>query len=556
MSVDTLIKGATIVDGTGEPRYQGDIAIADGRIVAIGKTGEDAKTTVDATGLAAAPGFWDVHTHYDAQLLWDPLASSSVWHGVTSLVMGNCGFGVAPVRPKDQEYTVKSLARVEGMDQEALLKTLPWEFESFPQYLDHLDGRLGINVMAMVPHSPIRRYVMGPEASLREATQTEIGEMRRLVLEALQAGGSGFTSSRSQTHWDGEGNPVPSRMATEEEIKVLASQTKGMKCGFIHGLGTPEFSLTITKEIERPFLYPPVTQAITAAPDSWREQLEAVQSRIAEGGRTFGMAPVNRRQFEMSFDNTNVFDRWSSWQKLMTEPLDTRMASMRDSKLRDQLKKEMQEEPLPVLPFYWRLITLVESPTGRWKKLEGKGMPEIARELGKEPLDAILDIVLAEELKTHFRVEDTRYPDEDVLPEVLQAPHMVVGMSDAGAHGVTQVDTGFPTHLLGYWVRERGKLTLEEAVHILAARPADEIGVTDRGRLLPAQAADIVLFDIDRVTDGDRAFANDLPGGARRLIHRAKGIESVFVNGVEVRHSGRDTGNLGGHLIRSTWVEG
>ena len=552
MALDILIQGATIVDGTGRPRYQGDIAIKEGSIVAVGKTAESASRVVNAAGLVAAPGFWDVHTHYDAQLLWDPLASSSVWHGTTSIVIGNCGFGIAPVRPEDQEYTVRSLARVEGMDQAALMETLPWTFESFGDYLDLLDGNVGINVMAMVGHSAVRRYVLGPEASQREADEEEVETMRRIVAEALRAGGFGFTSSRSRTHWDGEGQPVPSRLATTDELKTLACQMKGIKCGFIHGIGDSAFSQELTEIMGRPYLYPPLTQVVTEEPDAWKGKLDDVQREI-ETGRTFGMAPVNRRQFEMSFDNTNVFDRWMEWQKLMTEPVPARMVMMRDPDLRDRLRREMEHDPLPVLPFDWSLVTLVESPTGRWQRLVGKTAPEIADELGKDPLDSILDIALDEELKSHFTVRDTRYPNEDILPEILKAPHMVIGMSDSGAHGLTQVDTGFPTHLLGYWGRERGLITIEEAVNILSARPADEVGITDRGRLLPGQAADIVLFDLDKVMDGERVFQSDLPGGSRRLVQYASGIESVMVNGVVVRQGDQDTGDLGGRLLRSTW---
>ena len=502
MAVDTLIRDALIVDGSGEPGYRGDIAIDGGMITAVGDTDESASRVIDASGLAATPGFWDVHTHYDAQLLWDPLASSSVWHGVTTIVTGNCGFTIAPVRPWDQDYLVRMLARVEGMEYAALESTLPWAWESFGEYLDVLERRLGVNVLPLVGHSAVRRYVLGDEASQRAATPDEIETMR------------------------------------------------GMRRGFIQGTGEPPLGGELADLAGRPYLYPQITQVVTQQPDSWRWQLELLQAEIAAGKRFFGMGPVNRRQFEMSMDNTNVFDRWPAWQAVMSESLHERQARLRDPALRDRLRREMEEETLPVMPFSWGLLTLAESTSGRWERFEGWRVSRIAAELGKDSLDALLDIVLEEGLTTQFHYDDTRYPDEDVLVEILKAPHMLVGPSDAGAHLVTQVDTGFPSHLLGYWVRERGALSLEAAVHILTARPADELGVTDRGRLVPGQAADIVLLDPKRIRADERVFARDLPGGARRLVHRGEGVEAVLVNGGVVRRGDADTGDLGGRVLR------
>jgi N-acyl-D-aspartate/D-glutamate deacylase len=550
MAVDTLIKDALIVDGTGEPAYHGDIAIKAGRITAVGDTGESAPRVIDGSGLAATPGFWDVHTHYDAQLLWDPLASSSVWHGVTTIVTGNCGFTIAPVRPRDQDYLVRMLARVEGMEYAALESTLPWAWESFGEYLEVLERRLGVNVLPMVGHSAVRRYVLGEEASQRPATPDEIETMRGIVHDSLAAGAFGVSSTRGGTHWDGDGAPVPSRLADDDEFRALVSAMSGMERGFIQGTGGPSLGAELAEIAGRPYLYPQITQVVTEDPDSWRRQLDALQAEIASGKRFFGMGPVNRRQFEMSMDNTNVFDRWATWQTLMSAPLDERKDRLRDPALRDRLRSEMKGETLPVMPFSWELLTLFESPTGRWSRFEGKRVPEIAGELGKDALDTLLDIVLDEDLGTQFHYDDTRYPDEDVLIEILKAPHMLVGPSDAGAHLVTQVDTGFPSRLLGYWVREREALSLEKAVHILAARPADELGVSDRGRLLPGQAADIVLIDLQRVRAGDRVFARDLPRGSRRLVHQGEGIEAVLVNGVTVRRGDADTGDLGGRVLR------
>ena len=553
MAVDTLIRGATIVDGTGEPRYQGDIAIKDGKITSVGDTGESAGKVIDATGLAATPGFWDVHTHYDAQLVWDPLASSSSWHGVTSVVTGNCGFTIAPMRAEDQDYMVRLLARVEGIDQTALQTTLPWSWETFSEYLDYIDSHVGVNVVAMVGHSAVRRYVMGKEANQREATEKEIETMRQVVRESLRAGAMGITSSRSGTHYDGDGGPVPSRLSTLEESRALSLEARGMQRGFIQGMGPPDFMRQLSEEIGLPFLASPITQVVTDPPDTWKDELQALEDQIDSGARVFGMGPVFRRQNEMVVDNTNLFDRWPTWHHVMAAPVEEQIKLMRDTGIRDRLREEIKTQPLPILPFSWDLVTMIESPTGRWKHLVGKNVLQMAAELGKDPVDAFFDVTLDENLKTYYRIRDTRYPNEDVLIDIVKAPHILVGMTDAGAHMVTIVETGFPTHLLGYWARDRQAISVEEAVHILAARPADEIGVKDRGRLMPGQAADVILIDLDNVATGGREFAYDLPGGERRLVEKAIGIEAVMVNGVVERQDNEDTGDLNGSVIRSTW---
>ncbi|MCL0101883.1 amidohydrolase family protein [Dehalococcoidia bacterium] len=553
MAVDVLIKGATIVDGTGDPRYVGDIAIKDGKITAIGDTGETGGKVIDATGLAATPGFWDVHTHYDAQLVWDPLASSSTWHGVTNVVTGNCGFTIAPVKTEDQDYMMRLLAQVESINQSALTTTLPWPWETFPEYLDYIDTHAGVNVVAMVGHSAVRRYVMGKEANQREATEEEIEKMRLVVRESLRAGGMGITSSRGGTHYDGDGGPVPSRLSSSEENWTLALEARGMNRGFLQGMGPPDFMKELTATVGLPFLASPITQVVTDPPDSWKKELLSLENEIENGVRVFGMGPVFRRQNEMVVDNTNLFDRWPMWHHVMAASVDEQKKMMRDNAVRDKLREELKTQPIPILPFSWDLVTMIESPTGRWKHLEGKNVVQMAAELGKDPLDAFFDVTLDEDLKTYYRIRDTRYPDQDVLIDIVKAPHILVGMTDAGAHMVTIVETGFPTHLLGYWARERQAISVEEAVYILAGRPADELGVKDRGRLLPGQAADVVLMDLDKVAAGGREFAYDLPGGERRLVEKAVGIEAVMVNGVVERRGDRDTGDLNGGVIRSTW---
>ncbi|MSQ25833.1 MAG: D-aminoacylase [Dehalococcoidia bacterium] len=559
MPLDTLIANALILDGDGTPRYHGAIGVKDGRIVAVGDVPDSAAQTINAHGLAAASGFWDIHTHYDAQLLWDPVASSSSWHGVTTIITGNCGFTLAPVRPSDQEYTLRSLARVEDIHRAALETTLPWRWERFAGYLAVLEGNLGVNVLAMVGHSALRRYVMGPEASVRVAMPQERQAMAALLHEELRAGAMGFTTTMAPTHWDGEGNPVPSRLADHAELLALAGAMQGMECGFIQGAWDPTrpSDLPLQRELVRasgrPYCWPQIAHTPDQPADAWRAPLASLAAERAAGYPGFAMAPPSRTHYWVTFEHNTLMDRWAVWKDLSLQSPPERRRQLRDPAVRQRMCMEMLVEPLPMFPFTWGQVSLGTSVSGRWRRFEGERVPEIARALGKDPLDAVLDLALDEDLAMQFEMEDSRYPDEQALVQMLRTPHVCVGQSDAGAHMMRNINAGYATHLLGYWVRERQAMTLEEAVHLLAARPADEIGVRDRGRLAPGQAADIVLFDPDRVMDGKREYASDLPAGARRLVQHAEGIEMVIVGGVVTRRDNRDTGDVGGRILRSTW---
>ena len=559
MALDTLITNALILDGDGTPRYHGGIGIKDGRITAVGQVKEGAARVIDAHGLAAAPGFWDIHTHYDAQLLWDPMASCSSWHGVTTIVTGNCGFTLAPVRAQDQEYTLRSLARVEDIHRAALETTLPWPWERFAGYLAALEGKLGVNVVAMVGHSALRRYVMGEEASARVATPPERKAMAALLREELLAGAMGFTTTLAPTHWDGDGKPVPSRLADHAELLALAGAMQGMDSGFIQGAWDPTnpADLPLQRELVRasgrPYCWPQIAHTPDQPADAWRAPLNSLAAECAADSPGFAMAPPCRTHYWVTFEHNTLMDRWPVWKDISLQSPQERRGMLRDPAVRQRLREDMRTEPLPMFPFSWSQVSLDKSVSGRWRQFEGRTAPEIARALGKDPLDAVLDLALDEDLATQFEMEDSRYPDEEALVQMLRTPHVCIGQSDAGAHMMRNINAGYPTHLLGYWVRQRQAMTLEEAVHLLAARPADEIGVRDRGRIAPGQAADIVLFDPERVMDGTREYASDLPAGAKRLVQHAEGIVMVMVGGVVARRDNGDTGDLGGHIVRSTW---
>ena len=560
MAVDTLIKGGLIVDGTGDRPFNGNVAIKNGKIVGIGDVTETASRVIDAEGLAVAPGFWDIHTHYDAQLLWDPIASTSCWHGATTVVMGNCGFSVAPCKPEDHEWMIKTLARVEGMNIDVLNRTLPWSWGDFNSYVGALQQSLGVNAITQVGHTAVRRYVMGKESSERAATDDEITRMRQVVRESLAAGAMGFTTSRVVTHWDGDGLPVPSRLATLEEYYALLGELQNVNAGFVELAAGADFNkfteeglarfAELARVSGRPVCWNAISQSVVD-PTAWRRQMDAMQEMRRKGLPFFALGHTQPDDFEFTFDFTNVFDRWPTWQKVLIEPDNVKRPKLADPAVRDTFREEMKDDPFYSLPFSWERVLLIRSATGKYKEFEMQPMTEIGKRLGKHPLDAALDIALDEDLKTQYRSLDSRNQDPGVMMEVLKEPHMAAGFSDAGAHLITEVNTGFSTKLLGHWVREKQAMTLEAAVRRLSAVAAEESGVTDRGKIQEGLAADITIFNPDTVDATDRVFINDLPGGAPRLVQYASGIEYTLVNGVLTMERGKHTGDLGGAVIKS-----
>jgi N-acyl-D-amino-acid deacylase len=557
MLIDTLIRGGLLVDGTGAPARTGDLAIADGKIVGVGDlssavTAGTASRIIDATGLVVAPGFWDIHTHYDVQLLWDPLATSSSWHGVTTVVTGNCGFSPAPCRPEDQPWMTRTLARLEGVDVDVLDRSRPWPWQTFGEYLATLDGALGVNVIAQVGHMAIRRYVMGEAASEREAEDSEIEEMRTLLADCLAQGGMGFTTSRAGSHWDGDGRPVPSRLASQAEYLSLVRELSSLDSGFVQLLA-PDFDADTLAEIGRLSGLGVCLNAIFqkfGRPEAWREDLSQLAERRAAGTSFFAQGHCHHHDFEVTFRATDVFDRWPTWRETLATAHEEKCRRLRDPAIRARMRAELESERDSIVPLSWDRILLIESPTGRHRGDEGQTVSEIAQRRSCDPLDAAFDIALDEDLDSHFRVLDSRNQDEAALLEILRSPHVVPGPSDAGAHLLRATNTGFPTWLLGHWVREKQALPLEEAVHLLSGRAAQELGVRDRGFLREGQAADIVLFDADSIAALDREFVDDLPGGGQRWIQHAGGIEGVWVNGEMTLDRGRPTGRLSGRTLR------
>ena len=562
MANDLLIKNGLIIDGTGGEPYHGDVAVRGGRIVETGAADGSAARVIDADGQAVAPGFWDVHTHYDAQFLWDPIATSSSWHGVTSVIMGNCGITLAPCKPEDQDYLIRMLAHVEAMDERVVSTTLPWEWGDYADFLRALEPRLGLNAATFVGHSTLRRNVMGPECAERAATDDEVARMKQLLRESVAAGALGLSTARVATHWDGDGNPVPSRVAELSEIYELAATLGEMDRGIVQLAVGSDFNKYTDEGRERlaklmrvsgrPVCINSVAQTTTNV-DGWKLVLDWMARMRDEGGRIIGLGNVvpNRREFNLRY--TDFFDRFPLWLKLSMQPFEEKMRMLVDPAHRARLRDDTENVTDTFFlqnPIKWDLVTLVKAKTERWKRFEGMSLQEIGEALGLHPTEALFDISVSEDLDTQFRQTGNRNPDEAAQMEILRAPDMIPEQSDAGAHVITENNTGFPSHLLGHWVREREALSIQEAVQRMTSVPAGQFGVTDRGALRPGMAADIVIFDPETITAGDPEFADDLPNGGRRLIQRGEGVAYTVVNGEVTLDHGEYTGARAGQTLR------
>jgi len=556
MTYDLKITGGTIVDGTGKPGFVGDLGIKDGKVVAIGRAEGAATTTIDAKGKVVSPGFVDVHTHYDAQILWDRMLSISPWHGVTTTVIGNCGFGVAPTRAAHRKIIMQTLEKVEGMSLEALEAGLgtAWPFETFPQYLDTLEKRgSAINVAALFGHTPLRLYVMGEESTERAATPDEIGKMKVLVREAMDAGAIGFGTSVSVSHSGYAGKPVPSRQATVEEMDSLVSVMGEMKRGLMQITIGRDFSTRHMAEVSRKYNIPVTWTALLShlyGPGGHRKQLDLAAEQRKSGAMVIPQVSCRPLNFEVTFAEPFIFDVMPFMNELAKadakEP-GARRRAYADAAWREKLRSEVT----PLFRNWWDRVVIAWSPSHR--ELEEQPLTAAAAKLGKDPVDLALDISLADDLQTRFRMAVMNF-DEKEVAELITDPHTIIALSDAGAHANQLCDACYSTHLLGHWVREKKTLTVEEAVHNLTQRPAEMFGITDRGVLAEGRPADVVVFDPKTVGPGPLKRVYDLPAGADRLVAEAGGIDAVIVNGRLIRQNNKDmvaaNDKLPGRLLR------
>jgi N-acyl-D-amino-acid deacylase len=560
MDFDLAIRGGTLVDGTGRPAVRGDLGIKDGRIAALGEVSGRAAQTLEAGGLVVAPGFVDIHTHYDAQVLWDRMLTISPWHGVTTVVMGNCGFGVAPTRPEHRGLILRTLEKVEGMSLAALEAGIgeDWPFETFPQYLDAVARRgTAINVGVLLGHTPLRMYVMGEAATERPATDDEIGRMRALVREAIDAGALGFATSKASTHVGYAGKPVPSRAAAFNEVQALAGALGEAGRGIVQAtvgrdLFFSEFE-TLARDTGRPVTWTALLAGMMG-PGSHRELLEKSRALVRKGLRVVPQVACRTLNFEFQFKEPFLFEGMSAFRDAAKADAAGKARIYADPEFRARFKESF-DRPRAGAVFAgasWSRAWISWYPPD--PSLEERTVTDVAAARGLHPIDLALDLALATNLEARFRMAVFNH-DEAEVAELLAEPDTVLGLSDAGAHASQLCDACFTTHLLGHWVRENGAIALPEAVRMLTSRPAEVFGITDRGRLATGLAADVTVFDPATVGAGALRRVYDLPAGADRLVSEASGIEAVIVNGTIVRRGGRDTvaadGPLPGSVLRN-----
>lgn len=557
MEFDLKIVGGTVVDGSGDPRRVSDIGIRDGKIVALGTAVGEARQTLDARGKIVAPGFVDIHTHYDAQLMWDRMLTISPWHGVTTVVVGNCGFGIAPVRKEHRQLIVKTLEKVEGMSAAALECGLgeDWGFETFPEYLDRIEeSGVAINVGVLLGHTPLRLYVMGESATERAATGAEVDAMRAIVKEALQAGALGLATSKLPAHVGFGGRPVASRAAEFSEVRALASAIPEVGNGVIQTTLGPGLLLEqleqLAAETGAQINWTALLAGSAFGKSTHKEQLARSQDMLARGVKVYPQVSPRALNFEFQFKEPFILEGMSLFRPISAADFDGKTRLYADPEFRSAFRERF-DNAWPSLAEAFNLIVVSECSADR--AIEERLLVEVAAERSIHPIDLALDLALATKLEARFRMPVANHNEDDVA-ELLLNPEMVLGLSDAGAHASQLCDACQGTYLLGRWVREKQVLSLESAIRMLTSRPAEAFGIRDRGRLAEGMAADIVVFDADTVAAGPLKRVRDMPGNSDRLISEAEGIAAVIVNGVILRLDGRDVidmqKELPGRLLR------
>jgi N-acyl-D-aspartate/D-glutamate deacylase len=535
---DLLICGATLHDGRGSAPRVADLAVSQGRIQAIGQDLGPAHRTVNATGLALMPGIIDNHTHYDAQITWDPAVQPSPAMGVTSAIIGNCGFTIAPCRPADRDRIMRNLTQVEGMSLEALRQGIRWDFETVPQYLDQLErAGAAVNIAVFAGHSSIRTWVMGEAATQRAATDDEIVQMQGLLREAMQAGTLGFATSTSPAH-NGEGGvPMPSRFADERElnalVRTMAESGRGVFMLTKGGQTSIDFLESLATATRRPVVVAALLHNRTS-PDTVFRDLDAIAQANARGHALHGAVSCCPLTMDFTLHSPYPVEGLRAWKAMAGLKEDAFKRVLADSAFRDSIRAELAE-PAQVRLFNgeWDQVQVVEVRDRQHVPLEHRSIGELAREAGRDPLDVMFDLALAEDLDTVFTATLLN-SDEAAVARLLTHPNSLVSLSDAGAHLTFFNDAAFGLHLMGHWSRDLGVLSLPEAIRRLTSQPAQIFGLQGRGVLEPGAAADLLLFDPATVGRGPKRRVHDLPGGAARLHTDATGVHGVWVNGTQV----------------------
>lgn len=534
----TVLRGGRLVDGTKAPARDADVRIEGDTIAAVGEVAaEPGDEVIDLRGLTLAPGFIDVHTHFDAQLFWDGDLTPSSWHGVTTAVQTNCGFGLAPTRPEDRQRIMETLENVEGMNVDTLTEGIPWTWETFPEYIDAVRRQpLRINLGMYVGHTAVRSYVLGAvEAAEREATPDEIARMAAIVREAMDAGAIGFSTSLADSHVGFEGRPVPSRLASREELGALLTAMGESGRGIAEVTYGPPFTLEETAALSRDLGVRITWGALlTGLFGGHGAALEMLDAASAVGGNLWPQVSCREIVFQMTLEDPYYFGRAPLFQsRVLSVPRSQRAAVYADREWREAVLPQV----LSIRPGWFDKISIQE--TQKHPSLIGRSIADIAAERGTEPFDLLLDLALEEDLKTRFRVVSLN-DDEEELGALLADHRIVLGAHDAGAHVNMLCDANFPTHLLAYWVREQGVLGLEEAIWRLTGQPAELFRLEDRGTVAKGKRADLVAFDADTVSSQPLERRYDFPAGGDRLVAESTGIEHVWVNGQPIRTDGRN----------------
>ncbi len=556
MAFDLLIKNGRIIDGSGRPAFHGDVAVAGGKIVGLGRLDGPARRVIEADGRVVAPGFVDNHCHYDAQVLWDPLCTFSCHHGATTVIIGNCSLALAPVRAHEREKLAGMLSYVEAIPMDVLQAGVPWTWETFPEYMRAIGQRLGVNVGTLIGHSAVRLYAMGEECSERAATEAEVEVMRRLVREALEAGALGLSITRNMNHFDILGKRIPAACAPESELFALADVLREAGTGVIQcGGGTnPELKDRLLSRISqacgRPVMYNTLLEQ-ARQPGRWRTHLAHVEETARQGIRAIPLCNPGSVVNRFTMKNCQVF-RMPTWLPILQSSDAEKLAAYRDPGTRAKLRAEVEAPLTPDSTFSkrWDLMIVDEPKLAKNRALRGRNIAEIAKGQGKDPLDAFLDLAVEEELDTTFSLGEINM-DTEAVAQILGSPYAVVGLSDGGAHVQFHSNVSNPTRLLGYWVREKGIMSLELAVRRLTFDSATAFGIYDRGLLQPGMAADLVVFDPDTVRPVAEDVVHDFPSNGWRMRELAEGIHYTVVNGEVLLEKGTHTGSHPGRVLHN-----
>jgi N-acyl-D-amino-acid deacylase len=556
MPYDLVIKSGMVVDGTGFSRFRADVAVKDGVIVEIGKISGAATETIDADGLFVSPGIIDLHTHYDAQPFWDKLCTSSVWHGVTTVLTGNCGLTLAPLRPEHRETMLATFCCVEDLPVRSLASVLPWSWESFGEYLDAIDQGLGVNMMPLVGHNPLRLGAMGAAAWDRTATPDELAAMQGSLRGALEAGAWGWSTTASPTHAGTRGEPVPTRLADNAERVALGRTLGEFNRGIIEILPP---SVTKPDEADRAHLRDvaltsgrPVFFLVADA-----ESRSYVEGAAEDGAQLYALLRAIPFNPKFTLKKTTFFTSLEGWDVLVAKPFEEKLAALADPERRAQLREAamQRQRRRPGVPgrfVPWASIVVNKVALAKNKGLEGRGLVSLAEEQGKHVADVMLDLALEERLETEFQLRTRSRETEAELAEFVKTGHALPSQTDAGAHLNTNPCTaGESSYVLSEWVRERRLLTLEDAVRRFTFQPARIMGLRDRGLVREGLAADLMVFDPSRIALKEDEVSYDGPGGVPRRVQGVHGVHHVIVGGQVVLDQGKHTGALPGRVLRA-----